>query len=172
MENELELVDMTMTRHIEFSPIGVVHSPALEPVANVWGGIKCRIDLDSSRFTPECLRGLGDFSHVEVVFFFHRVPESEIATGSRHPRNRPGSPSVGIFAQRGKARPNRIGVTICRLLSVKDLSLEVLGLDAIDGTPVLDIKPYMREFAARGEIRQPEWVEELMRGYWENTYFG
>ena len=162
MESELELADMIPTRHIEFRPIGVVHSPALEPMDNVWGGIKCRIDLDSSRFTPECLRGLGDFSHVEVVFFFHRVPESEMAAGS----------GIGIFAQRGKDRPNRIGVTICRLLSVKGLSLEVVGLDAIDGTPVLDIKPYMREFAARGEIRQPEWVDELMRGYWENTWFG
>ena len=116
--------------------------------------------------------GLADFSHVEVVFFFHRVPESEIEAGSRHPRNRPDWPSVGIFAQRGKNRPNRIGTTICRLLSVEGLSLEVSGLDAIDGTPVLDIKPYMREFAARGEIRQPKWVKELMRGYWENTYFG
>ncbi len=105
-------------------------------------------------------------------FFFHRVPESEIETGSRYPRNRPGSPRVGIFAQRGKARPNHIGVTICPLLYVKDLSLEVVGLDAIDGTTVLDVKPYMREFAARGEMRQPGWVDELMRGYWENTYFG
>jgi tRNA (adenine37-N6)-methyltransferase len=164
--------DMSMPQQIEFNPIGVVHSSALEPVDDVWGGVKCRIDLDPSRFSPECLRGLDDFSHVEVVFFFHRVSESEIATGSRHPRNRPDYPRVGIFAQRGKTRPNRIGVTICRLLSVKDLSLEVVGLDAIDGTPVLDVKPYMREFAARGEIRQPGWVDQLMRGYWENTYFG
>lgn len=162
MESELGLVDITMPRHIEFRPIGVVHGPAWEPVDNVWGGIKCRIDLDPSRFTPECLQGLSDFSHIEVVFFFHRVPECEMATGS----------GIGIFAQRGKDRPNRIGVTICRLLALRDLSLEVVGLDAIDGTPVLDIKPYMREFAARGEIRQPEWVDELMRGYWENTYFG
>ena len=161
-----------MPQQIEFSPIGMVHSPVVEPVDDIWGGVKCRIDLDSSRFTPDCLLGLTDFSHVEVVFFFHRVTESEIEAGSRHPRNRPDWPRVGIFAQRGKNRPNRIGITICRLLSVEDLSLEVSGLDAIDGTPVLDIKPYMREFAARGEIRQPRWVEQLMRGYWENTYFG
>ena len=161
-----------MPQQIAFSPIGTVHSPVAEPVDDIWGGVKCRIELDSSRFTPDCLLGLADFSHVEVVFFFHRVPESEIESGSRHPRNRPEWPRVGIFAQRGKSRPNRIGVTICRLLSVEGLSLEVSGLDAIDGTPVLDIKPYMREFAARGEIRQPQWVEELMRGYWENTYFG
>lgn len=143
-----------------------------EPVDDIWGGLESRIDLDSSRFTPDCLQGLGDFSHVEVVFFFHRVPESEGMTGARHPRNRPDWPKVGIFAQRGKKRPNRIGVTICRLLSVQDLSLKVTGLDAIDGTPVLDIKPYMREFAARGDVRQPKWVDELMSGYWGNTYFG
>jgi tRNA-Thr(GGU) m(6)t(6)A37 methyltransferase TsaA len=167
-----------MVQKIELSPIGmvhspvVVHSPVLEPVDNAWGGVKCRIDLDSSRFTPDCLVGLADFSHLEVVFFFHRVPESEIASGSQHPRNRLDFPKVGIFAQRGKNRPNRIGVTVCRLLSVGDSSVEVEGLDAIDGTPVLDIKPYVRQFAARGEIRQPKWVDELMSGYWESTYFG
>ena len=157
---------------LEFNPIGMVHSPVVEPGDDIWGGVKCRIDLDSSRFTPDCLLGLADFSHVEVVFLFHRVAESEIATESRHPRNRPDWPKVGIFAQRGKNRPNRIGVTICRLLAVEEVSLEVEGLDAIDGTPVLDIKPYMQEFAPRGEIRQPKWVNELMRGYWENTWFG
>jgi tRNA-Thr(GGU) m(6)t(6)A37 methyltransferase TsaA len=161
-----------MPQPIEFSPIGIVHSPVVEPVDDIWGGVQCRIDLDSSRFAQDCLAGLADFSHVEVIFFFHRVPDAEIVTGSRHPRNQPDSPNVGIFAQRGKSRPNRIGVTICRLVSVKELSLEVDGLDAIDGTPVLDIKPYMREFAARGEIRQPKWVGELMAGYWGNTYFG
>jgi tRNA-Thr(GGU) m(6)t(6)A37 methyltransferase TsaA len=161
-----------MPQKLEFNPIGMVHSPVVEPADDIWGGVKCRIDLDSSQFAPDCLLGLADFSHVEVVFLFHRVQESEIATGSRRPRNRLDCPSVGIFAQRGKNRPNRIGVTICRLLSIEDRSLEVEGLDAIDGTPVLDVKPYMQEFAPRGEIRQPKWVEELMRGYWENTWFG
>ena len=159
-------------QQIELSPIGMVRSPVAEPLDNIWGGVRCRIDLDSSRFTPDCLLGLTDFSHVEVVFFFHRVPESEITMGLRHPRNRLDLPRVGIFAQRARNRPNRIGVTICRLLSVQEVSLEVEGLDAIDGTPVLDIKPNVREFAARGEIRQPKWVDELMRGYWGNTYFG
>jgi tRNA-Thr(GGU) m(6)t(6)A37 methyltransferase TsaA len=161
-----------MPERLEFNPIGIVHSPVAEPVGDIWGGVKCRIDLDSSRFGPDCLVGLADFSHIEVVFLFHRVRESEIVTESRHPRNRRDWPRVGIFAQRGKNRPNRLGVTICRLLSVENLSLEVEGLDTVDGTPVLDIKPYMRQFAARGEIRQPKWVDDLMRGYWENTYFG
>jgi tRNA-Thr(GGU) m(6)t(6)A37 methyltransferase TsaA len=154
-------------RRYELSPIGVVRSPIAEPVDDVWGGVKCRIDLDASRFVPECLAGLAEFSHIEVVFLFHLVGESEIAIGARHPRGRLDWPKVGIFAQRGKNRPNRIGVTICRLLSVENLSLEVEGLDAVDDTPVLDIKPYMREFAPRGEIRQPGWTGELMGGYWK-----
>ena len=95
-----------------------------------------------------------------------------VATGVWYFVGTGGLPLVGVFAQRGKDRPNRVGVTICRLLSVEDLSLEVLGLDAIDGTPVLDIKPCMRQFAARGEVRQPKWVDDLMSGYWENSYFG
>ena len=73
---------------------------------------------------------------------------------------------VGIFAQRGKDRPNRIGVTVCSLLGVDGLTLRVRGLDAIDGTPVLDIKPVMRGFLPRGEVREPEWAGELMKGYW------
>lgn len=150
----------------EFVPVGVVHSPIVEPVDDVWCGVTCRIDLDKSRFTPDSLWGLSEFSHVEVVFVFHRVADAEITTGARHPRNRLDWPKVGIFAQRGKNRPNRIGVTICRLVSVRGLSVEVADLDAIDGTPVLDIKPYMREFAARGTIREPDWAEELMKGYW------
>jgi tRNA (adenine37-N6)-methyltransferase len=158
-----------VTRQFEFSPIGTVHSEIDEPVDDAWGSVKSRIDLDGSRFAPDCLQGLTDFSHVEVVFLFHLVHESEIETGSRHPRNRQDWPQVGIFAQRGKNRPNRIGVTVCRLLSVEDLSVEVAGLDAVDGTPVLDLKPYMREFAPRGQVRQPEWANELMSRYWTKT---
>lgn len=161
-----------MLQPVELRPIGIVRSPVVESRDDVWGGITSNIDLDPLRFSPDCLLGLTDFSHVEIIFFFHRVPESEIETGTRHPRGRLDFPKVGIFAQRGRNRPNRLGVTTCRLLSVKDLSLEVVGLDAIDGSPVLDIKPYVREFAARGEVRQPAWVDELMRGYWGNTYFG
>ena len=75
-------------------------------------------------------------------------------------------PLVGIFAQRAKNRPNRLGVTVCKLAAVDDLNVRVSGLDAIDGTPVLDIKPWMTGFAPRGDVREPEWAEELMSGYW------
>ena len=72
----------------------------------------------------------------------------------------------GIFAQRAKGRPNRIGVTTCEIVSVDQRVVTVRGLDAIDGTPVLDLKPYMVEFAPRTPVRQPAWSHELMRDYW------
>jgi tRNA-Thr(GGU) m(6)t(6)A37 methyltransferase TsaA len=156
----------------EFKPIAVVRSSVVRPADDIWGNVQCRIELDAQRFTQDCLAGLADFSHVEVVFLLHLISEFDVATGLRHPRNRTDWPKVGIFAQRGRNRPNRMGVTICRLLSVEGLSLQVAGLDAIDGTPVLDVKPYMQEFAARGEVRQPEWSRELMAGYWNGGTTG
>lgn len=151
---------------LTLTPIGTVRSPIGEPVDDVWGGVNCRIELDPARFTPDCLAGLDEFSHVEVVFVFDRVKDFEIHIGARHPRGRTDWPKVGIFAQRAKNRPNRIGITICRLVSVTGLAIVAEGLDAIDGTPVLDIKPYMREFAVRDPIRQPAWATELMSSYW------
>ena len=103
---------------------------------------------------------------MEVVFVFDRVDPDAINVGARHPRGNTDWPAVGILAQRAKARPNRIGVSVCELLDVDGLRLRVRGLDAIDGSPVLDVKPYMPEFAPRGEVRQPSWSSELMRDYW------
>jgi tRNA (Thr-GGU) A37 N-methylase len=151
----------------EVVPIGQVVSPVKQTLDDVWGGVTSRIELDASQFTPECLAGLHEFSHVEVVFLFDRVAESAISRGARHPRGRADWPLVGIFAQRAKNRPNRIGVTVCRLISVDYLSIAVEGLDGIDGTPVLDIKPCMQEFGPKGEVRQPAWATDLMSAYWD-----
>jgi tRNA (Thr-GGU) A37 N-methylase len=85
---------------------------------------------------------------------------------ARHPRGNPAWPEVGIFAQRATDRPNRLGLCTCALVAVDGASIVVRGLDAIDGTPVLDVKPYLEEFAPRREVRQPPWSHELMRGYW------
>jgi tRNA (adenine37-N6)-methyltransferase len=76
------------------------------------------------------------------------------------------APTGPRWAQRARDRPNRIGVTVCRLVGVGTHRIEVTGLDAVEGTPVLDVKPYLAEFAPRGEIRQPSWATELMAGYW------
>jgi tRNA-Thr(GGU) m(6)t(6)A37 methyltransferase TsaA len=137
----------------------------LQPEDDSWDSEVAEIVLDA-RFADDALAGLDGFSHIEVVFHFDRVAESEINVAARHPRGRADWPLVGIFAQRGKGRPNRIGVSVCRLLSVTGRTLKVRGLDAIAGTPVLDIKPAMKGFLPRGEITEPAWASELMKDYW------
>ncbi len=147
-------------------PVGWVQGGRAEPEDDRWDGVEAAIALDAARFGVEAVAGLDAFSHLEVVFLFHRVDPARIEAGARRPRGNPDWPAVGIFAQRGKDRPNRLGVTRCRLLAVEGLVLRVRGLDAIDGTPVLDVKPHMPQFDARGAVRHPRWAGELMAGYW------
>jgi tRNA-Thr(GGU) m(6)t(6)A37 methyltransferase TsaA len=146
-------------------PVAFVHASRRVPEDDAWGGKQARIVL-ADDLPPEALAGLASFSHVEVLFVFHGVPAEKVTRDARHPRNNRDRPKVGIFAQRGKNRPNRIGSTICRVVSVEGRTLTVAELDAIDGTPVIDIKPVMREFLPREAVRQPAWVSELMRDYW------
>jgi tRNA-Thr(GGU) m(6)t(6)A37 methyltransferase TsaA len=148
-------------------PVAVVRSTRSEVKDDFWGGVVSTIDLDAQQFTEEALLGLEQFSHLEVIFFMHRVSPDKIVKDARHPRNRTDLPKLGIFAQRAKGRPNRLGLSRCELLSCDGLRLTVRGLDAIDGTPVLDIKPYMKEFAPRGELRQPTWTAEIMGQYFD-----
>jgi tRNA-Thr(GGU) m(6)t(6)A37 methyltransferase TsaA len=150
-------------------PVGFIHTRRVEMLDDYWGGEIAVIELDPDQFKIEAVAGLTDFSHIEVVFFLHHVPLEEITSIARHPRGRTDWPRVGIFAQRAKGRPNRLGVSRCRLLKVEGLNLTVEGLDAIDRTPILDIKPFMKEFAPRGEVRQPEWATEVMRHYYDTT---
>ena len=130
-----------------------------------WGMVESVIRLDD-RFGPEALTGLDEFSHIEVVFIFDQFDEAKVNTGARHPRGNEAWPEVGIFAQRASSRPNRLGLTTCELIGTDGLDLRVRGLDAIDGTPVLDVKPFVREFQPRSEVRQPSWISQLMVDYW------
>lgn len=151
---------------ITLQPIGFVQGGRAEPEDDDWGKSLARIVLDDSRFTADALLGLDSFSHAEILFHFHLVAEDEVSTAARHPRGRSDWPRIGIFAQRGKNRPNRLGVSICRIVAVDGLSLTVEGLDAIDGTPVIDIKPVMSGFLPRGELKEPPWAKDIMREYW------
>jgi tRNA (adenine37-N6)-methyltransferase len=146
--------------------IGVVRSTRTEVMDDRWDSETSRIELDPEHFIEESIAGLDTFSHVEVIYLFDRVTADKIERGARRPRNNPEWPRVGIFAQRGKNRPNRIGSTVCRVAKVDGLVLHVEGLDAIDGTPVLDLKPWVVELGPRGDVKQPAWMTELMRGYW------
>ncbi len=150
---------------ITLQPVAVVHSPRTDRTDDYWGSVESTIELDE-RFSPEALSGLSEFSHIEVVFLLHGVDESEIETNARRPRNNPRWPKLGIFAQRGARRPNRLGVSRCTLVRIDGRTMYVRGLDANDASPVLDIKPYIREFAPIGEIRQPRWATEVMEAYY------
>lgn len=149
------------------TPVGVVKSQRIEPTDDFWGDLISEIHLDKDQFTQEALFGLADFSHAEILFLMHKVPSSEIEKGARHPRGRKDWPLVGIFGPRRKGRPNRIGLSRCTIQKIEGTVLTVRALDAIDGTPVLDIKPYMREFDPIGTVRQPAWSNELMRDYYK-----
>lgn len=150
-----------MSIHLE--PIGRVRSAATDTTCDGnWGAVVAEIEL-AAAFAAG-LRGLDAFSHAVVVFFMDHefVAERDL---TRRPRGRADMPELGIFAQRGKQRPNPIGVTVVEIVGVAGRVLTVRGLDAIDGTPVLDVKPYFPQFDRREDARVPAWVEQLMRGY-------
>jgi tRNA-Thr(GGU) m(6)t(6)A37 methyltransferase TsaA len=146
--------------------IGLVQGGRTEIIDDDWDDVRAKIVLNANEFSGDALAGLTDFSHIEVLFHFHKGDPARIVIGARHPRDRLDWPKVGIFAQRGAMRPNLLGMTICRVLGVEGSKILVQGLDAIDGTPVLDIKPVMTGFAPRGPVREPEWAHEIMTDYW------
>lgn len=151
---------------LSLKPIGRVIGGRADPLDDNWGGVEAVISLDAQIFGTEATAGLEEFSHLEVIYVFHRASDDAVTLGARHPRGRTDWPKVGIFAQRGKDRPNHLGLSRCRLVRVEGLDLHVTDLDAIDGTPVLDVKPWMTEFEPRGRTRQPPWATELMQAYY------
>lgn len=153
--------DITMT------PIGRVSGGRVEATKDYWGNNRATIVLRDDLLAPDALKGLDAHSHIEVVFHFHIDADEPTEAGARHPRGRADWPVVGIYAQHGRMRINRIGVSICRVLKVDGLTIEVEGLDAVDGTPVLDIKPVWSGYRPQGEFREPEWAREIMARYWE-----
>lgn len=148
---------------MNFEPIGIIRSPVKEAVDENWGNVVAEIHLLDSMASG--LQGIEQFSHLIVVFFMHQSTFDLTSDLVRRPRGRSDMPLVGAFAQRAKHRPNPIGITAVELLQVERNVVKVKGLDAIDGTPVLDLKPYLPGFDCRPEAKIPEWVERLMEGY-------
>jgi tRNA (adenine37-N6)-methyltransferase len=148
---------------MEFRPIGFVKSPVTDPVDENWGNVVSRIHLAEP--WGRGLRGLEEFSHLVIVFHMHQAAHDPKTDLLRRPRGRADMPEVGIFAQRAKHRPNPVGITAVRLLEIQDSTLIVQGLDAIDGSPVIDIKPYVPEFDRVSRPRGPKWMKELLKGY-------
>jgi tRNA-Thr(GGU) m(6)t(6)A37 methyltransferase TsaA len=148
---------------VQLKPVGFVSSPVTEQTDENWGGVISRILLH-----PEyigALSGLEDFSHAMIITYLHQAKYEKERHLQRRPQGLEDMPKVGIFAQRAKDRPNPIGVTTVRILTVGSDSMEVQGLDAIDGTPVLDIKPYYPHYDRIDSPKIPEWVGRLMKKY-------
>ncbi|HEY4485051.1 MAG TPA: tRNA (N6-threonylcarbamoyladenosine(37)-N6)-methyltransferase TrmO [Nitrospiria bacterium] len=139
-----------------FRPIGYVRSAHPEPENRDWDTVVSEIHLDR-RWLP-ALKGIEEFSHLIVLFHLSRSVGIKMQT---HPRGRRDLPLVGMFSTRSPHRPNPIGLTICRLLKRRGPRLTVKGLDAIDGTPVLDIKPYIPDNDLVKHARVAGWVYRL-----------
>jgi tRNA (adenine37-N6)-methyltransferase len=146
-----------------FDPIGIVRSPVVEGKDDGWGDVVAELHI--APHLADGLRGIEQFSHAIVLFWMHQASFQPGTDLVRRPRGREDMPELGIFAQRAKHRPNPIGLTVVRLLARNGPVLTVRGLDAIDASPILDIKPYFPEFDAVDLPAVPEWATRLMRGY-------
>jgi tRNA-Thr(GGU) m(6)t(6)A37 methyltransferase TsaA len=142
---------------IALRPIGVVRNGKAEPPRDGWDEVVSRVVIRPD--LEDALLGLDGWSHVIVLFWPHLVPEDVRGSKHRlHPRDDPANPLQGVLATRAQIRFNPILSTAVRLLEVKGNVLKVRGLDALDGTPVLDVKPYIARFDSVPDATMPEWV--------------
>ncbi|MCX6315837.1 MAG: SAM-dependent methyltransferase [Bacteroidetes bacterium] len=150
---------------ITLQPLAFVTNNRKDITDDYWGRVISEIQL-ADHIPTAALEGIEAFSHLEIIFHFNQAEKKDMVF-SGHPRGNPAWPVTGIFAMRKKDRPNALGLTVVELIKREGNKLWVRNLDAIDGTPVLDIKPVMKEFLPAGEIRQPDWSSELMQQYWK-----
>jgi tRNA-Thr(GGU) m(6)t(6)A37 methyltransferase TsaA len=141
----------------EFEPIGIVRNAFMGQVPEGWETALSQIVIDQ-KWAP-ALEGVEEFSHLCILFWLHHI-EGEIALHV-HPENRVDLPAVGLFATRTPCRPNPIGLQVVELISREGNVLTVRGLDALDGSPVLDIKPYLPRGDCIPDATIPEWLKKL-----------
>ena len=149
--------DLTLT------PIGVVHNNVTDAVDAQWGQVSTEIHINQELAAG--LRGLEDWSHMIVVFYMHNAEFDMDKHLVRRPRDLDEMPELGIFAQRARHRPNKIGLTAVKIMSVEGNIVRVRGLDAMDGTPILDLKPYAPIYDGATDPLIPGWFVRLMQGY-------
>ena len=146
-------------------PVAIVRNSRKEPIDDHWETIVSEIEL-LDHIPTAAFDNISAFSHLEIIYYFDKVMKEQIVF-SGHPRGNKDYPMMGIFGQRKKDRPNTIGLSTVALLEHRERIIKVRLLDAIDGTPVLDIKPVFKEFQVSNNIKQPHWVEDLMKNYWK-----
>ncbi len=164
---------------IVLRPVGIIKNKIEKPFLVAGGdGLKMQGDLEDALGKidemPEeisniiideglagILNGIEEYSHLVVLYWAHKVPEEGRSLTRVHPMGREDIPEKGIFCTCSPARPNPVLTTVVRLKERKGNVLEVLGLDAVDGSPVIDIKPYVKDFYPQEEVRIPEWMQQL-----------
>jgi len=151
--------------NITLQSIATISNKRNTPTDDFWGDTISEITL-LPHIPEEAFKGIEEFSHLEIIYYFDKVDQNKIVYSGR-PRSNPAWPEMGIFCQRKKDRPNQLGLCTVELIEHTGSTIKVKYLDAIDGTPVLDIKPVFKEFGLKGEIRQPSWTHELMEDYWK-----
>lgn len=151
----------------------------VEPVASVvgghtrvqddyQGGVQAVIRLNGA-YPLETLQGIEEFSHLTVTWRFHLARPDDVQLHARSPRGDTRWPATGTFVHRNHRRPNQLAISYPRLLGVEGRDLLVTDLDAVDGTPILDLAPYFQEMGPHGPVRQPAWPGEMLSDYWRNA---
>ena len=142
---------------IRYKSIGIVHSPFKGPKGTPIQSTAARGIDGTVEILPEYAEGLKDiegFSHIILIYHFHLAKDSSLKV-KPYMDNK----EHGVFAMRGPSRPNPIGISIVHLVRIEENTLHIQDVDMIDGTPLLDIKPYVPEFDIR-EVERIGWLEE------------
>jgi tRNA-Thr(GGU) m(6)t(6)A37 methyltransferase TsaA len=142
---------------IPVEPIGVVAHAGGDVQRQDWSRTRSEVQLRPE--FADMLLGLGDYSHVIVLGWLDRIPEELRARLQAYPSGDRRLPLQGALALRGGARPNPISFTVCRLIGIEGATLRLEGLDLVDGTPVLDVKPYIAFYDAVPEATLPKWAQ-------------
>jgi tRNA-Thr(GGU) m(6)t(6)A37 methyltransferase TsaA len=141
---------------INLTPIGFVRNAITEPKGEDWQTITSEIIVNED--FKDALSGIDEFSHIIVIFWMHRTSPAERSIMKVHPKRNQNLPLVGVFATRSPARPNPIGIATVKLVECRENVLKVIGLDAVDGTPVLDIKPHIPGADSPATAKIPGWL--------------
>ncbi len=141
---------------ITIKPLGIARNAVDRPMSSGWGDIVTEIVIDKGY--AKGLDGIEDYSHVIVIYWFSKEMECHV---KHHPQGNMDVPFVGIFACRCPQRPNPIAVSTVELLERKDNVIKVKGLDILNGTPILDIKPYTPQYDVVKESKVPSWINKL-----------
>lgn len=142
---------------IRIVPLGYARNPVKKPTLPGWKDVVTEIKIDKKY--AKGLDGIEDYSHIIIVYWMDREKKCHLR---HHPQGRSDIPFVGIFACRCPQRPNRIAFSTVKLISRKGNVLKVKGLDILEGTPIIDIKPYTPQYDKVNKAEVPSWVNRLV----------